>query len=383
MNRDLFLVAASLFLWGFGESAFIAYQPLYLQEFGADPIVIGGILGAFGIANAIAHIPAGYFADHFGRRPVMWFAWVLGVVSTWIMAFASHLSLFVVGLLIFGLTMFVIAPLNSYVTAARGKWSVGRALTSISASFNVGAIIGPLIGGYIGDHFGFRYIFLFAGCIFIASTIIIFLIRTQPVDQPIQGENGRKLFTNRLFSGFLVVYFLAMFAMFLPQPLSPNFLQNQANLSLQQIGQLYSISSIGIVSLNILLGSLNAGLGYILGQVFMLAFSLIMWQQTGLFWYGMAFFLLGGFRAGRMLAVAYIRSLVDVARMGLAYGISETVSSIAMILAPPLAGFLYNFYPSMMYAISAGLIGFTILISIIYISMNRTARVTDSSISAH
>ncbi|MGW8251084.1 MAG: MFS transporter, partial [Anaerolineales bacterium] len=70
MNRDLSLIAASLMVWGLGEGAFFSFQPLYLQQLGADPIAIGAILGAYGIAQTLAHIPAGYLADRFGRRPV-------------------------------------------------------------------------------------------------------------------------------------------------------------------------------------------------------------------------------------------------------------------------------------------------------------------------
>ncbi len=381
MSLDLILVAISLFIWGIGESAFYAYQPLYLQELGANPIYIGGVLGAFGVANAVAHIPAGYLADRFGRRPLMWAAWIIGVITAWMMALATSLTPFVIGLLLYGLTMFVIAPMNSYVTAARGKWSVGRALTTVSASYNLGAIIGPLLGGYLGTHFGFRSIFLFAASIFIVSTTIILFIRSQPVDNPIQGTNGKHLFGNRPYNGFLMVYFLAAFAMFLPQPLSPNYLQNEAGLSLQLIGQLYAINSIGIVLLNLALGSLNARLGYVLGQVAMLLFSLIMWQQAQIIWFGFAYFLLGGYRAARALAGAYSRSMVEVARMGLAYGVNETVASLATILAPPLAGLLYAYNPSGMYMVSVGIIGLSILISTIFTAMRQPTQISDRSVS--
>lgn len=90
MNRDLRLVALSLFCWGLGESAFFNFQPLYLQQLGARPVDIGFILGAYGVANMLAHIPAGYLADRFGRRPVMWAAWLIGLLATAIMALGAR-----------------------------------------------------------------------------------------------------------------------------------------------------------------------------------------------------------------------------------------------------------------------------------------------------
>lgn len=363
MNRNLLLIAISLFFWGMGETSFIAYQPLYLQVLGADPILIGGILGAFGLTNAIAHIPAGLLADRFGRRPIMLSAWIIGLLATGIMAFSTNLSGFVIGVLLYGITMFVIAPLNSYVTTARGRWSVGRALTAVSASFNFGAILGPSIGGYLGESFGFKSIFLFAAVSFIISTIIIFQIQPQPIESQTQNQNFLRLVDNRRFVSFLVILFIAVLAMYLPQPLTPNYLQDHAGFSFLSIGRLYSLSSLGVVVLNIILGMLDARLGFILGQVSVGLFAMIIWQQEGVMWYSLAFILLGGYRAARALAVAVSRDLIDSARMGAAYGVSETVGSIATILAPLLAGFLFNIKPELMYAYSVVLIIVSITIS--------------------
>jgi len=59
MSRDLKLVVGAMLTWGLGEGIFYIFQPLYLQEFGADPILIGTILGINGLVMAIVQIPAG------------------------------------------------------------------------------------------------------------------------------------------------------------------------------------------------------------------------------------------------------------------------------------------------------------------------------------
>ena len=116
MNRNLLLVAISLFAWGMGEGLFIYFQPLYLQEWGADPVMIGTIFGAMGISMAVFQIPAGYLSDRFGSRSLMWASWLLGTSAAWTMALARTLPMFVVGLILYGLTSFVMAPMNSYIT---------------------------------------------------------------------------------------------------------------------------------------------------------------------------------------------------------------------------------------------------------------------------
>ena len=67
-----------------------------------------------------------------------------------------------VGVLLYGFTAFVVSPLDSYTTAARGKWSVARAITYGSLTFNAGAVLGPITGGWVGDHYGLRAVYFIA-----------------------------------------------------------------------------------------------------------------------------------------------------------------------------------------------------------------------------
>jgi MFS family permease len=366
LKRDLILIAIAMFAWGLGEGLFIYFQPIYLQELGADAIMIGTILGGFGLAMTVSHIPAGYLADRIGRKPLMVAAWCTGTTAAWTMALANSLPVFVIGLFIYGMTLFVMSPLQSYLTAARGNLSVGRVITLMSAGFNLGAIIGPWLGGQIGDQFGLKQTYLLAGVIFLLSTIVISFIRPQPVERITGSDGGRRWLYAPRYLVYMFVLFLAVFAMYLPQPLSPNYLSNQIRLDLSQIGTLFSISSIGVVVMNLLLGSLKARIGFVLGQAAVGVFALILWRVSGMPWYFLAFFMLGGYKTARNLGMAQVRELVPSATMGLAYGVSETISGSAVILAPLLAGLLYSQNPTMMYAVGLGLIIISIFLSARY-----------------
>lgn len=356
MNRDLILVACSLLVWGLGEGAFFSFQPLYLQQLGADPIKIGAILGGYGLAQTLAHIPAGYLSDRIGQRPLMWTSWILGLLATWLMALATTLPTFMIGMFLYGTTSFVISPLNSYITAVRGKLRVGRALTLISAAYNIGAISGPLLGGWIGEKYGFRTIFFFAAVVFVISNAFIFFIRPQQRDVTSNLQANDKLLKNFDYLRFMSLVFVAMFAMYLVQPLAPNYLQNQRGLSLVAIGQLYSISSLGIVLSNLILGNLEHRLGYLLGHIAVAIFALLLWKQDGMFWYSLAYLFVGGYRTARSLAIAQVQTLVHPAQLGLAYGFSETISSSANIIVPFIAGYLYTINPDIIFPVSIALI---------------------------
>jgi len=367
MNRNLFLVALSLFIWGIGEGLFIYFQPLYLQEWGSDPLMIGGIYSAMGIAMALAQIPSGYFSDRFGSRSFMLSTWVLGTIATWIMAIAWSLPTFVIGVVLYGLTGFVVAPMNSYITSVRGNMSIGRAITLCSGLFNLGAVVGPVTGGFIADKFGFKIIYTFAGVLFLISTIIIFLTakKTEPHHADQVSGQPKGIFTNYRFLAFLILTAITMFAVYLPQPLTPNFLQNQQQLSRTTIGILGAMGSLGNAVAMLVFGNLNAFTGFIIGQVWVLIFTAIYLKGNSAIWFGLGYFFMGGYRLCRSMVLAVSRSLVHPGQTGMAFGMIETANSVAVITAPILAGVLYNKAPYSMYSVSGWLITAVILFNLL------------------
>ncbi len=352
---------------------FLYFQPIYLQQLGADPLQIGVFIGAVGGSMVLTHIPAGYLSDRLGRRRMMWIAWILGVLATWIMANARSLPWFVGGMLVYGLTGFVTVPLDSYVTASRGRWSVGRAITLISAAFNLGMVFGPLIGGFVGENSGIRQIFFISALVFMVSTVFIFLIQPQPVESPNPIDKHGKFLLNPQYLAYLGAVFLVVFATYLPQPLSQNFLSNERGLTLGTIGILTSMTGLGVAVLNLALGHLNPRLGFLLAQVAVGAFALFIWKGNSLPVYALAYLLLGGYKTTRVLAVAQTRSLTPSSNMGLAYGVTETAAALATILAPLLAGYLYTRNPSWTYSFS---------ILVILVSLAASARFSPAALSA-
>jgi MFS family permease len=362
LSRDLILVAISLVTWGIGEGMFYFFQPLYLQELGADPQQIGLILGGVLAVMAVSYLPAGILSDRFGRRPVIHSAWILATLATVVMAFAPSLPAFVTGMVIYGMTGYVTVPLNSYTTAARGSWSVGRTITLLSACFNLGYIAGGLLGGWVGDQFSLQTSFRIAMFIFGVSTAVILMIRPQPVERPAAAQPGQPADAQapRAFDGrflrFVALMFVVFFGLYISQPLTQNFLQNVRGMDNLRIGQLISVRSVGIVILSLALGQLNPRVGFLLAQAAMALFNVFIWKGLGFPAYLSGYFLMGSFQVARNLAVAQSRTLVKSGNMGVAYGVLEMAIVASMVLGAPLAGFLYERQPDWMYLAGFGLV---------------------------
>ena len=364
MNRNIPFIAAALFLWGLGEGMFINFVPIYLgRQFFLSEYQIGFVLGAFGLSMAITHIPAGRLADRIGRRPLLISAWLLGLVSTLVMGIALSLPLYLIGLFGYGLTAFVSSPLSSYMTAARGKWPVGTVLSLTSATFGMGMVLGPVTGGWIGDQYGMRMSFFVAAVVFILSNIALFFIEAQPLDHHDPESPPPHLMRNQRFLMLMGVLTLAIFSMYLAQPLTPNFLEGVRGLSLSETGLIFTAGALGNSLMAILFSRVQPRRGFLFSQALVILFALSIWKGTSLPVFALGYFLLGGFRAGRPMAMAQARELVHDSQMGVTYGIMETISAVIFILTPPLAGILFERDPMIVYPLAIGLIAVSIVVT--------------------
>jgi MFS family permease len=364
--RDLAVLAVSMFIWGLGEGLFIYFYPLALQRWNSDPVLIGTVLSMIGVTMAVVQVPAGYLSDRFGTRPLIRAALILGVITVMIMAVAQSLTVFIVGLIAYGLTSFIGAPLNSYITRMRGNWSIQRALTFVSGSFQVGAIVGPMLGGWIGETAGFSVVFRVSAGLFLVSTVVVFFAR-RPAVQEAQETTVPMVspLANPRFIGLLVIIFVTIFALSMPQQLTSLYLQEVHQLSLQQIGITGTLAGLGTAVIMFALGNLRAPTGMIVGQVLIGLFSLLMWRGQNLAVFYAGYLFVGGYRLYRSMALAVARPLVKARDVGLAYGLVETGNALAMILAPLAAGFLYDFRPHFVYMASLVILAITITITIL------------------
>lgn len=367
MNRNLSFVAVALLLWGFGEGMFFNFVPIYLdRQFLLSESQIGLVLGAFGFSMAITHIPAGRLADNIGRRPLLIGAWMLGLLSTLAMGFAISLPLYLIGLFGYGLTAFVSSPLSSYVTAARGKWHVGTVLSLTTATFGLGMALGPVTGGWIGDHYGMRMSFFVAAVVFVISNICMFFIQAQPLDHHDPEAPPPDLRHNKKFITLMGVMALAIFSMYLAQPLTPNFLEGVRGLSLSQTGIIFTAGALGNSIMAMLFSRIQPRRGFLFAQMLVILFAFLIWKGSALPIFALGYFLLGGFRAGRPMVMAQARELVHDSQMGITYGIMETINAIIFILTPPLAGILFELDPMLVYPLSIALIAVSIVVSYFY-----------------
>ena len=149
---------------------------------------------------------------------------------------ASTLAVFSVGLVFYFMTSFVMAPLSSYITSGRAQMAARHALTTVFAGYSVGAIVGPLAGGILATRLGVRPLFGIA----LRDLRLLHPAHSahpRPTTRGLHADQRfRSLLRNRRLGSFLALAFLALFAMYLSWPLTPNYLQSTHGVSLTALG---------------------------------------------------------------------------------------------------------------------------------------------------
>jgi MFS family permease len=363
----------SALTWGIGEGMFIFFLPIYLQELGADPIQIGSILGLAALVMTVVQIPAGILSDTKGAKNIMVAGGLFGVIAVATMLIATNLIVFALGICLYFLSGLIMTPMARYISGIKSDWNFTRSLATNSALYSTGLIIGPSLSGQIADALGLRMIFTVALIFIIISTVILIFASPQPI-QPSRGTaRYQNLLRNQKVRNFLLVVSLSLFAMYISWPLTPIFLQDIRAIPISTIGLLGSINAVGIVILNLSLGRLKPRFGILLSQILVGVSVILLWIAVGTHWYAIGFFLAAGYRIVRVMVTGHIETLIHASESGLAYGIAETIGAGIILIASPIAGYLYDIKPDLPYSISLVLIGITLVPISIVLAQSQVA----------
>ncbi len=173
-DRLVRALALVVFLEWIAGGAFLPLFPVYLQDQGASPALVGAIVAAYFIAGLVCQIPAGRAVDHFGPRRILLIGQAFYALST--LAFiatstptAALAFRFTQGL---GAGMAEVAAL-SIVGVAVAPERRGRAFSTIYGGQLSGTIIGPLVGTVFGiAHM--QMLFVVTTVVAAASSIPVF-----------------------------------------------------------------------------------------------------------------------------------------------------------------------------------------------------------------
>ncbi len=207
-RKMILLYAVIAFFW----MSLYAYQPLlssYCSVMGAGAVMVGNILGSYGLVQLILRIPLGILSDRIGRRKLFL---VSGCAISAFSSLGLYFSLSPGWLLIFrGMAGVAASTWAMLLVLFSGCFPHERAPEASARAMvcnNLGQVTAMFLGGQIGQYFGDRQSFLLAAVFaFAALACSLFIIEERSGKPPLKVK---ELFAVGKDRTLLLVSFLAI-----------------------------------------------------------------------------------------------------------------------------------------------------------------------------
>ena len=161
-KSTLIVTTVTAFMAPFMLSSVNVALPAIQADLGANAILLGWTATAYLLATAIVLVPAGKFADIYGRKKVFLRGGIIYTLGSFLAVFAPNIEWLLAMRVVQGLgaAMFIttgMAILTSVLPPAKRGKGIGILVTSVY----VGLATGPFAGGFLTKFLGWRSLFAF------------------------------------------------------------------------------------------------------------------------------------------------------------------------------------------------------------------------------
>jgi MFS family permease len=365
-DKRLLIIFMTVFIDLVGFGIIIPLNPYLAEDFHASPLQVGLLMSIFSLFQFIFSPVWGRLSDQHGRRPIILVSLLGAAVSHALFGLAGSFWGLVVARGLAGLFGGNISAAMAYIADITEEKNRSKGMGLVGAAFGLGFVLGPLVGGLtvlLGEKWRPEIAHHLPA--FVASTIcfvnFLFALRGLPESRPasartnVSKKNKIGRFA-RIASGFrqpvlgllIFLVFLNTFAMAQIEAPLFLFMGDEYHWSLQQ--SMFGFAYIGIVMV-ITQGFILRKLMPKLGER-RLMFIGISCAMLGFFGIGIAkslgplAFAITLLGLGNGLANPALTGSVSLVsgkdEQGANLGISQSLSSLARILGPPIGGILYQ-----------------------------------------
>lgn len=357
-----------------GLTIMIPLLPFYAEKLGATPFQVGWLIGAYAACQLVSGPLLGRLSDTTGRKPLLLVSQMGTFVGFIITAFAPNLAILFLARMIDGSTAGNLSLAQAYISDITKPEERAKSFGVIGIAFGIGFLIGPAASGILAKS-DFRYpVFAAAG---LSALSILCTSLLLPKATPAKSDDGRRLsliawgeyvkyfreplLATRLWQFLLFVFPFAMFTSGFPLFAERRLVWHGAPFGPEQTGFVYAWAGfLGILTQGPALGKLVKKFGE------------AALNRVGFACYAVGYTLLGLSHSLPMLALAatvtafggFVRptltSLITQAaprtEQGSVLGLTQSLTSVATIAAPPFAGILIQHGALTTYGIAAAVI---------------------------
>lgn len=392
MNRNVAVLAASVFGIGLAEELWQAFLPQYLAALGASGVVIGLFASTRDLLDGVYQYPGGWFADRFGRKATLLLFTAIAatgyatylVAPDWRFVFAG---LFLVMAWKAGTFPTTFAVIGDSIPPGRRAVAFGVQSTLVRLPRIIGAPLGGMLLVALGIVGGVRTA-LAVALVIAAAVLLVQHFGYRETQRPDHHQDRASFGTvwrgiTPHLKRLLVADCLVRIGEGLAAAFIVLYVTGELQISAARFGMLYAIQQAVAVVLYLPMGRVGdvTGRGPLVALtfVFFAAFPLAV-RLSGSFGALVLAFVIGGLREiGEPARKSLIVDLADPAHRGRAVGVYYTIRNLLVVPAGAIGGMLWQRSPQLPLEAAAVVGGVGIMVYVITGSTSR--RGTQSGLS--
>ena len=366
-----------------GLTIMIPLLPFYAEKMGASPTEIGWLIGIYAACQLFSGPLLGRLSDHMGRKPLLLVSQAGTFVGFIITAFAPSLWILFVARAIDGCTAGNLSLAQAYISDVTKPEDRAKSFGIIGIAFGLGFLIGPAVSGLLAKY-DYRYPIFAAAALAATSILTTYLLL--PAVQPAgagrgpAGPGGKRLsliewgayleyfrqpgLAPKLWQFLSFAFGFAMFIAGMPLVLERRLTWAGHPFGPEQVGYTWAFAGLlGIFLQGPALGRLvkrfgeralnRAGfMGYVGGYA-LLAFC----HSIPMLGLATLVTSIGGLV--RPTLTSLITQATPREEQGVVLGLTQSLNSVALIIAPPLGGFLIEHDWLTAWGLTASAVAFT------------------------
>jgi MFS family permease len=365
-----------------GFTIILPLLPFYSERLGASPAVVGLIVAIYAVFQLLAGPILGQLSDRRGRRPMLLVSQAGTLAGFLLLAFSSRVWMVFLSRAIDGATAGNLSIAQAYISDVTKPENRAKAFALIGVAFGFGFLVGPAISAFLA-RYGYPAPIFAASALSLTSILCTFFLLPRreihhSEEEPEGGPAGKRLsliswgeyrkyverpdlaslLTQWLLFALSFSTFISGFALFAER----RYFWNGHPVGVQEVGYIFAFNGlIGIIMQGGVVGRMVKTMGETrvvqLGFVTsMLGYALIGFTHTiGQLLWVMAISSIGA--AGlRPALTSLVTQQAGKREQGVILGLTQSLTSVAQITAPVLAGIMINRQWLTEWAVWAGLL---------------------------
>lgn len=135
-----------------GLTIILPLLPFYAERFGASPAVIGLLVSTFAVCQLVSGPMLGQLSDRFGRKPMLMISQVGTLAGFTLLAFSRSLWMVFLARILDGATAGNLSIAQAYIVDVTAPENRAKAFGVIGIAFGIGFLIGPAMSGYMAHY---------------------------------------------------------------------------------------------------------------------------------------------------------------------------------------------------------------------------------------